>query len=156
MDSAKIRAELLALQERYPLLPRRVIHDWAKTHKGSALYAALEWDDRIAGLEYRLVQISQLVSVHTRTEQGVAQMHALSIDYKAGGGFRSLDAIMGSETMRDALLKDAFADFQRFRKKFETLRDLASVFAEMKKVERKVSRRKGGKQAKRSGEQPSL
>lgn len=143
MDSAKIRAELLALQERYPLLPRHVIHDWAQSHPNSELHKALLWNDKEAGYQYRLVQISNLVSVHVKTEQGVREMHALSVDYKAGGGYRHLNSIMSDATMRDVLLKDAFEDFERFRQKYETLRDLASVFAEMKKVKKRAQKRKG-------------
>lgn len=146
----KIRQELLALQERHPLLPRPVIHDWAEDHPGSAIHAELLWDDKKAGYQYRLVQISNMVSVYVVNMEGIKQMHALSIDYKTGGGYRHIDNILPNTNWRETLLNDAFEDFERYRKKYEQLKALAGVFAEMNKVKKRASKRKG-KRSKAGG-----
>lgn len=150
-QSEKIRSELLALQEEHPLLPRAVIHDWAVSHPKSAIHAALEWDESKAAYQYRLVQISNLVSIHVKNVEGIREMHALSIDYPEGGGYRHIDKILPDATMRDVLLKDAFDDFERYRQKYEALRDLAGVFAAMKTVKRRVGKRQRAKKRRRAG-----
>jgi hypothetical protein len=141
-----IKSELLQLQKRDGVLkPERAV-EWARSHPKSALHASLEWDDNAAANEYRLWQIRRLIAVHVVSDEGVRQLVSLTIDRTVdGGGYRNLQDVLKSPSMRDRLLEDALADLERIRLKYHGLVELARVWEEAHRVRSKQAKRNGPK-----------
>jgi hypothetical protein len=59
-----IRDELESLQQQSGVLKAEDVVEWARVHSDSALHGAIEWDDAVAGHNYRLWQVRQLISIH--------------------------------------------------------------------------------------------
>jgi hypothetical protein len=141
-----IREELLDLQKRHKILKPETAVEWARAHPQSALHSSLEWDDSAAANEFRIWQVRRLIAIHIVSETGVRQMVSLTIDRtKVGGGYRALDDVLASGTMRDVLLADALAELERTRSKYESLVELASVWTEVRRVKIKQAKRTGAK-----------
>jgi hypothetical protein len=141
-----IKDELLDLQKRHKILRPETAVEWARVHPQSALHASLEWDDSAAANEFRIWQIRRLIAVHIISETGVRQMVSLTIDRSnAGGGYRALDDVLASQTMQEVLLADALAELERVRAKYESLVELASIWAEVNRAKTKQAKRSGSK-----------
>jgi len=104
---------------------------------GTALYQRFEWNDTKAAEQYRLWQARELIRVvvHTRpTNDASTRVYVSLADDRRndGGGYRTLDEVMRSKTMREALLKQAHADMVRFETTYRQLSELASVISAMR------------------------
>ncbi len=62
---------------------------------------------------------------------------SLSKDRPAGGGYRPLVRVLSHADQRQMLLSDAVRDMEYFRKKYHMLKELAGVFAAMRKIKKK-------------------
>lgn len=142
-----IREELLALQAEHTVLQGETVIEWAQENTESALYAALEWDDKVAGHEYRLSQVRRLIAIHVVSKEGVRQLISLKIDRAVDkGGYRLIDDVLSDQNMREMMLSEALADFERLRLKYEGLREFARVWDELRAVEARArSKRRRGK-----------
>ncbi len=103
----------------------------------TALHGRFEWDDTKAAEQHRVWQARELIRVvvHTRPAcQPPTRVYvSLTNDRRNdGGGYRTLDEVMRSESMREALLKQAHADMVLFETKYRQLTELASVITAMK------------------------
>lgn len=93
------------------------------------LHNEFEWDDAIAGENWRKQQarclINSLVVIAPETNQEVRKFfNIVSSDRK----YESLETVMQSVDKRDALLRDAMRELSAFRKKYARLSELAKVF----------------------------
>jgi len=129
-----IEKELKKIEQKHGTLRPEVIVEFAKNPK-TALHSSFEWDNVKAGQEYRLWQARQIISVYVETyridgrEVNVRAFHSLPSDRTEGGlGYRSIDSILTSEDGRAQMLAEAFAEFERLRKKYEVLNELSEVF----------------------------
>lgn len=139
-----IRDELLALKRDDGLILASAAEEWARTHPESALHKSLQWDDAIAGHEYRLMQVRRLISIHIVSEAGERQVVSLSIDRtKPAGGYRDLDDVLPQPDLRDVLLQDALAELERVQAKYSRLQELNEVWAAKDRV--KQGRRRQSK-----------
>lgn len=127
------RTELEAIKKANKgiLRPRQIV-GWAKDHPQSELYAAFEWDDRVAGDAYRLWQARKIIALEIRYEDGHRQMYSLSIDRVTDGGYRDVEVIMASANLRKVALHDALEELNRVRMKYEHLQQLAKVWQAIK------------------------
>lgn len=144
-----IRDELLAIQEASE---DRVLHAsaavaWAEAHPASALARALEWDDAKAAREHRLWQVRQLIKLHIVDERGEPAIVSLSIDRKAGGGYRDVADVMSMPKLRDVMLRDALAELERVQRRYDSVKELAEVWAAMNRVKAKARRQPAERQA---------
>jgi len=103
----------------------------------TALHDRFEWDDTKAAWQHRLWQARELIRVvvQTRPTSDVSTRVYVSLAADRrndGGGYRTLDEVMRSKTMRDALLKQASADMVRFETTYRQLSELASVISAMR------------------------
>jgi len=103
----------------------------------TALHQRFEWDDTKAAEQHRLWQARELIRVvvHTQpaSEMPTRVYVSLNDDRRTdGGGYRTLDDVMRSATMREALLKQAHADMVRFEATYRQLSELASVISAMR------------------------
>lgn len=113
----------------------------------TALHARFNWDDTKAAHSYRLYQARALVRVFvevvkTRGGNKDSRVYvALSSDRKTGGGYRVVADVLSDSEMKRVLLSDALADLERFREKYETIKELAGVFREFDKLKNGHSRK---------------
>lgn len=110
--------------------------------KSSPLHDKFDWDDGTAAHNWRLEQARHLIRVFVQvidTGEGNTESRmfvALSSDRPGGGGYRVLTEVLGDDTLRRALLQDAYEDMRRFTQKYSTLVELTDVFRAMDKVNR--------------------
>lgn len=125
-----IRSELLALQataDEGILHPRTVV-EWARDNPSSALHAALEWDDAKAADEYRVWQVRHLIKLNIQQEDGSPVFVSLSIDRATGGGYRAVSDVAAAPDLRAIMLRDALAELDRVRTKYDALTALSEVW----------------------------
>ena len=134
-----IATELLALRTNQGVINPSEVVRWARDNTDSRLHAALTWDDEIAAERHRIWQVRSLISVHIVDVDGGRKFISLSIDRNGGhsGGYRPVSDVMEDDTLRDVMLKDAMAELERVRKRFEKLKELAAVWEEIHKVKRR-------------------
>ena len=139
----RIGDELLALKSVDGVINPQVAVEWARRHKRSALFGALEWDDPTAGEKYRVWQIRQLIVIHIVDAAGSRRFVSLSIDRKHDGsnGYRSLEDIVVRADLREIMLADALAELERIQQRYNKLTELAPVWAQAAEV-RQTGRRK--------------
>jgi len=134
----KIRDELLTVKGKKTLLQPQAVVDWARSRPDSAIHQALEWDDTVAGELWRRQQVRRLISLCVTTEEGDRALVSLSIDrVEPQGGYRTISDVLASPRLRDVLLSDALAEFERLEYKYGRLKQLAGVWTEVRKVKAK-------------------
>lgn len=145
-----IKDELLALKNSEGFIVCERAVEWAKANPSSELHGALEWNDREAAHQFRLVQVRHLIALHVINDEGKRKMVSLSIDRsREGGGYRDLDDVMPVKSLRDVLLDDAFKELERVKTKYARLQELSAVWAETEKAkEATTKRRRRGSEAR--------
>lgn len=138
------------------LLPSHVV-EYAKDPE-TLLHKKFEWEDSVAGHQYRLWQARQvirleLIIVDSKSvtpgkifinmegidpEQGKSTRAFISLTIDRKGeiknGYRSIEDIISDEYLRDQMLEDARRDMNLFRRKYNMLKELSDVFDAMDKV----------------------
>ncbi len=146
-NKTQIRDELERLRESNngSLNPEQVV-DFARRNRRSALHAEFEWDDTEAAHQFRLQQARHIIRLNINvleTPNGdvtVPMYVSLVSDRTRGGGYRTLESVMSSEELREQLLQQALDEFQRVRRKYQTLQELAPVFTALDRVARRAER----------------
>ena len=123
-----IEAELRALTDDHGFIKPRVVVDWARVNRGSETAKHIEWDDTVAADKYRLDQARQLISVYVREDDGSRATISLVQDRNPSGGYRHLGSVLGNSELRAMALRQALRDFERWRIRYQHLRELAAVF----------------------------
>lgn len=105
----------------------------------SPLHSRFEWNNTEAAQRYRIWQARQLISVTVETLAATGESFdvfvSLSPDRgRKGGGYRVMTEVLSDDHMRAQLLQDALDELAIFRDKYQKLRELAVIFAAMKKV----------------------
>lgn len=125
------------------LLPGAVVN--AARPVSSVLHSRFEWDDSKAGEAYRIWQARQLirvcVEVIPQTDKPVEVFVSLTSD-RDDGGYRMQTKVLSDAEMRKQLLADALAELEVFREKYARLRELAVVFASIRKARKQLRRGK--------------
>jgi hypothetical protein len=105
----------------------------------TALHGCFTWDDTEAAQSWRLQQARQVIRVAVTVLPGGNPLKyrafvSLKEDRYNDQGYRTMVDVMGDERLREIMLIEAMAEMQVFMAKYENLKELASVFAEMQKV----------------------
>jgi len=107
----------------------------------TALHSRFTWDDSEAAKRYRLWQAREVVQIAVTVLPGsmssVRAYVSLGNDRKEGGGYRPMVEVLKTKDMRDQLMAEALSEFRHYRKKYETLKELAPVFAAMDDLQQK-------------------
>lgn len=133
----QIEAELAKIQGNKEIINASDVVAWAQKHPKSALHTCFEWDDATAGAEHRLWQARRLIALHIVTVEGERKTVSLSVDRAKGGGYRQIEDVVRVPDLRERMLQDAMNELRRVRSKYEQLTELASVFKEIDKVDKK-------------------
>jgi hypothetical protein len=140
-----VRDELLRIKGKQEFLVCEEVVAWAKQRPSSALHKRLEWDDKIAGHEYRCWQVRRLVAIHLTSEEGTRQFVSLSIDRsRESGGYRDVNDVIKSRPLVEIMLQDALVELQRIQLKYEAVQKLVPVWKEVEKIRQKTKRAKPG------------
>ncbi len=137
MKKSVVRQELLRLTKlhRGKLKPEHVVQ--AAEPKNSVLHGCFEWDNTVAGLQYRLWQARSLIRVTVEySDKVLEKVHtfvSLKSDRKTTG-YRVLSEVLSDEEMRAQLLREALEDLNIFKKKYRVLQELSSVFEAIDRV----------------------
>jgi hypothetical protein len=131
--SEGVRQELLDLKGPDGTINPRSAVQWASDNQDSWLYASLEWRNRVAAEEYRVWQVRQLIAVYILPE-GPREFVSLTID-RATGGYRETAEVLRREDLRMIMLKDALAELDRMRERYQALQQLADVWAARARIE---------------------
>lgn len=134
----QIKAELLAIQARSSdniLHVAKVLH-WTKAHPKSALYSQIEWDDGKAAADYRLWQVRRLIQIHVVSDMVEPLVVSLTVDRGHGGGYRSIDDVVGDRFLSDIMLSDALAELERVRVRYERVVELTAIWQEVERVKK--------------------
>ena len=119
----------------------------------TALHGAFCWDDGEAAAQYRLWQARQVIRVCVTIRpdvKGPPIRAYVSLQEDRGDvGYRLLDDVMSDEEMRDRLLSQALAELNRWKMRYQQLRELAPVFEAAAKVQQQ--KRKAKPKAKQGG-----
>lgn len=127
--------------------------DFARDDR-TALHARFEWDDDVAGHEWRLEQARRIIRFRvTYVDTGDGEpvrvrMHvSLPNDRVHGGGYRNTVDVLSVPDLRKQLLESAKRDMQAFKDKYGLLAELAGVFEAMDRTQkpRRRKRRTAGK-----------
>lgn len=139
-----IRNELLAIQSASEdgILHCHEVVKWARDHPNSALHSAIEWDNDAAADAYRLWQVRRLVQLHITSGEASEQVVSLSIDRKAGGGYRTVSDVIARPDLREVMLQDALEELERVQTKYQRVEALASVWREAETVRARSGRRR--------------
>lgn len=133
----------LAARNSGVLLPEKVIE--SARNKNSILHRCFEWDNNEAAHKYRMIQARYMISVavevipHSKVQTKV--FVSLSKDRYDGGGYRTTVDVMSDQQMYQQLLDDALENMERFREKYQRLKELRRVVAEMNQASRKIKPR---------------
>ncbi|MFA5138355.1 MAG: hypothetical protein WC728_03900 [Elusimicrobiota bacterium] len=138
-----VQGELERIRKRNGglLRPEDVVR--AARPKSSPLHDRFDWDDGTAAHSWRVEQARHLIRVFVQVvDAGGCNAEsrmfvALSADKSGGGGYRILTDVLGDDTLREALLRDAFEDMRRFTQKYAALKELADVFMAMNTAQRR-------------------
>lgn len=140
MTKAKqIADELEALRAPEGLLIPEQVVEWAREHPESALHSQFEWDDSEAAKAWRIWQARRVIAVYIVSDEGERTVVSLSIDRKASGGYRDVQDVLKDDELRKVLVRDALADLKRVKAKYEHIKELASVYAEIERADRQYS-----------------
>ena len=121
--------------------PFRIV-DYARD-PDTALHSKFTWDDGEAAHQYRLWQARQVIrlelTIAPRSEETPKEIRAfvsLRTDRKhdGTGGYRPILSVLSDDGLREQMLLDAKSEMRVFRKKYDTLRELAGVFTAMDAV----------------------
>jgi flagellin-specific chaperone FliS len=135
-----IESELLALMNKDGLIIAETAVRWATKNRQSDLAQQLEWDNKIAGNQFRINQVRQLiVRLKVVLDVPTKRFYSLSIDRgnKKGGGYRDIGDILKSKTLYEVLLQDALNDLERMQEQYEHLKELQPVWKEVAKVKKR-------------------
>lgn len=108
----------------------------------SPLHSRFEWDNTVAGQQYRIWQARQLIRVTVEVLAGTNEVTEVFVSLtpdreRESGGYRVMLSVLSNAEMRAQLLADARAELTVFQTKYRQLTELAAVFAAIKKVNRK-------------------
>ena len=106
------------------------------------MHAAFTWDDTEAAHAWRLQQARQIIRVAViqitmEPQTKCRAFVSLKDDRYNDRGYRAMVEVLADGDLRQALLAEATVDMQAFMARYENLKELAGVFAEMQKVVRK-------------------
>jgi len=143
MKTNKVISELKRIAANHGgLLQPETVVESARS-KASPLHSRFEWDNTVAGQLYRIHQARNLIRVSVEiiggTEEKADVFVSLTTDRmkESGGGYRIMSEVLTDAQMRKQMLADALAELEIFREKYSRLKELASVFAAIRKVRKK-------------------
>ena len=133
--------DLIARKHNGLLRPENVVEAAEKDKKG-VLGSCFEWSDTKAAREYRLWQAREIIMVHVivlhkNTKPTRVYVSMMNDRTRPGGGYRSIEVVLSDKILREQFLYEAKVELERFMAKYSQLKELAGVFAAIRKIKTK-------------------
>lgn len=133
--------ELLRQQCKGELTPQDVLAD--ARNPNSPLHAYFEWDDSEAAEQYRLQQarglIRAVVAVYVSDDKpAVRQKAYVHINEPSAPHYRETGHAMSVKSTRDIVLRQAWREFQAWRKRYRDLKEFSDLFDVADEVGKKL------------------
>lgn len=150
MSKRRITREIKAELERLATLSRDGRLHWeevvrAARNKGNPLHSYFDWSAKSAMEAYLKQQAEDLITgyyftiIHPVNGEKVRTRAFVSLtpDRKNGGGYRGIVGVLSDEDLKAQLVADALADLAAFKQRYKHLQELAELFEEIEKLERR-------------------
>lgn len=139
-DANKVGKELRTIEKEEALTNKSVL-DYARRNKDSELNKCFEWDDKIAGEKYRLVQASTLmcsISIVSEETQIETTRFLLNVKSEKDGvrQFKSISKILENDSEYEQIKARAKNEFLNCKEKYEKtlkLEDLKKIIFDISK-----------------------
>lgn len=125
------------------LMPAAVIEH--ARQPDSPLHGYFEWDDSKAAHAYRLVQARHLIAeieIVSDSKRESAPVFVSLLSDRKTGGYRDVGQVLASKSLRRELLATAVSELRAIQSRYDRLKELASVFKEVGRVEKKMATRR--------------
>ena len=130
------------------LYPQSVV-DFARNEE-TALHDKFEWDDTVAGENYRVWQARKIIRAVAilipRQNEPIQAYVSMVADRYQGeekqekvGGYRCMVDVLSTPDLRETLLSEALAEFEMWERKYTMITELADIFAAAKTAKQKLS-----------------
>lgn len=129
VDAAKAGKVCERLSRKGTLTPKALVD--ASRKPTAPLHGCFEWDDEVAAERYRETQAGYIIRSLEVDVDGVEPVRAfVSVSVEDSGPvYMDVHAAMASPGSRDYVLEAAMAELRAFRRKYESLAELAGVIA---------------------------
>lgn len=111
---------------------------FAAENPDSALHGKFEWDDSRAAHAHRIWQarcVIETVCTVVRGDRATVRAYvSLAEERSRGGGYRRTEEMLSEPESRMKLLRQARAEMETFRMRYQELVELSEVFDAMKKA----------------------
>lgn len=128
-DASKVLDELSELGDEYSLSD---VVEKAKD-ENSEMHSIFEWDDSVAGEEYRKIQagkmVRNLVIVRNDETEEKTNVRYIVSTGKRDGTYTYTSLIVRNQDAYEELLKRALAELRAFKEKYSTLSELEEILA---------------------------
>lgn len=128
-DASKVLDELSELGDEYSLAD---VVEKAKD-KNSEMHSIFEWDDSVAGEEYRKIQAGKMVRNlvivrNDETEEKTNVRYFVSTG-KRDSTYTPTRLVVRNQDAYEQLLERAYAELRAFKEKYSTLSELEEILA---------------------------
>lgn len=129
-DANKAYEEISKLEEKTPENVLKMAKD-----KKSVLHNDFEWDDKIAGHKYRILQAQKILIslVYEKENEEDTQTRVFQIS-KEKSVYQETNFFVKHEDEYKALLKKAMRELESFKKRYHSIVELDGVFKEIEKL----------------------
>lgn len=138
--TAEQQAELDLLRDASGMLSPAAVVDFARNPK-TALHSRFTWDNSEAAEQWRLHEARNVIRVYVYVPEGqtepVRAYVSLRQDRHAEGGYRAIRDVLTDEELSEQLLSEALDELRVFRRKYQQLKELHAVFAEIDQLQEK-------------------
>lgn len=146
LDANKVHEEGMTIYKECGNIEGQTIVNWAREHKDSEYYKGLEWDDSIAGENYRVIQARQITSNVIVQDLKDENTNSLSVDstipvntrafynVTRGDGYEPVEVIMKDEDKYESLKQEAYKKFLELKKSYQFIVELKPIFDAIDKV----------------------
>lgn len=128
-DASKVLDELSELGDEYSLSD---VVEKAKD-ENSEMHSIFEWDDSVAGEEYRKIQagkmVRNLVIVRNDETEEKTNVRYIVSTGKRDGTYTPTRLVIRNQDAYEELLKRALAELRAFKEKYSTLSELEEILA---------------------------
>lgn len=133
--------ELLRKQYKGELTPQDVVKD--ARNNNSPLHPFFEWNDSAAAEQFRLSQarglIRSVVAIYKEEDKPARRMRAFVHIPEAGTPhYRDTAHAMSQTRTREMVLRQAWLEFQSWRKRYQELDEFAGLFEAADKLAKKL------------------
>lgn len=120
------------------LLTAAAVVDAARD-EDSPLHEHFEWDDSVAGEQFRIIQARQIIRAividESRTGEAIRQWVSLPSDRKLpGGGYRELPAVLSVDALREEKIVELQKLMDSQLHRYESFLGLEPKFIELRKL----------------------